>query len=193
MIKIPNYLERLKPLPEDPLFKQIYGFWGESFNAIVELFPVQSQMMVMPYDEQELIDGIHSSLADDQGLIKVERAKTKAGNEFIYSIIKTYMGPKDGVQYFLRLQMLKGNKFYETCSFFSEANNTGTRESIIMSKYLSEKKESGMNGWSCDPYDPLFQRGILMNISEEQYYDRLFPNHPLTKIREFVDYIKNNN
>ena len=193
MIKIPNYLERLKPLPEDPPYKEIYGFWGENFNAIVELFPVQNQLMVMPYDEQELIDGIHSSLAEDQGLIKVERTKTKEGNEFIYSIIKTYMGPKDGIQYFLRLQMLMKNKFYELCGFFNEYGITGYREATIFAKYREEKKENNMNGWTCDPYDSLFQKGNLMNLSEEQYYDRLFPKHPLTKCRELIEFVKNNN
>ena len=195
MIKIPNYLERLENLPEDPSYYEIFGFWGEEFNAIVKLFPIKNQLDVMPYSEQELIDGIHESLAEDQGLIKVEKTKTSGGNEFIYSIIKTHM-KEYGVQYFVRLQMLVGNEFFELDGFFGEEGVTGQRDTVVFSQYLQNRKDKSkdpLDGWTCDPYDSTFQKGLLMNLSEEQYYDRYFPNHPLTKCRELVKFVKENN
>ncbi len=34
---------------------------------------------------------------------------------------------------------------------------------------LSEGKVgSQMNGWTCDPYDPKFTKGFLMNLSEDE-------------------------
>ena len=193
MIKIPEYLDELELLPEDPPYYKIYGFWGNEFNALVKLFPVHHQLDVMSYDEQELIDGIHNSLANDQGIIKVERTKTSGGNEFIYSIIKTHM-KEYGVQYFLRLQMLIGNKFYEINAFFGEEGVTGKRDAAIFAQYMENKKDkTSSDGWTCDPYDSTFQKGLLMNLSEEQFYDRYFPNHPLTKCRELIKFIKENN
>lgn len=193
MIKIPDYLKELEPLPEDPPFVKIFGYWGDEFNAIVKKFEIRNQLDVMPYDEQELIDGIHQSLGDDQGLIKVERNKTSSGKEFIYSIVKTHM-QEYGVQYFLRLQMLVGNKFYEIDAFYGEEGVTGSRDAAVFAQWMQNKKDlSSTDGWTCDPYDSTFQRGLLMNLSEEQYYDRYFPNHPLSKCRELLKFIKDNN
>ena len=40
--------------------------------------------------------------------------------------------------------------------------------------------------WRFDPYDSDYKRGFLMNKSELEEYDELFPLHPLSMTREFV-------
>ena len=50
-----------------------------------------SQEDAMPFgDDKALIDQIHNSLTDHQGLIEVESGTNPRGFEYIYSIIKTY-------------------------------------------------------------------------------------------------------
>ena len=41
-------------------------------------------------------------------------------------------------------------------------------------------------GWSKDPYDENITTGVLMNQSEKEEYDEMFPGFPLTMCREFV-------
>ena len=83
MISLPNCLEKLKPLPEDPADCQVYGCFEAEFNAIVKIYPINQ---LLPYDDQDWIDGIHDSLDEDQGLIKVEKSKTTRGQKYIYSM-----------------------------------------------------------------------------------------------------------
>ena len=49
------------------------------------------------------------------------------------------------------------------------------------------------NDWMEDPYNKEFKKGVLMNKSEAKSFDKLFPNHPLTKCRELLEFIKDNN
>ena len=40
--------------------------------------------------------------------------------------------------------------------------------------------------WCCDPYDIDYKNGCLMNRSEDEKYDAMFPMHPLAQARAFV-------
>ena len=75
--------------------------------------------------------------------------------------------------------------------FFDELGVTGMREAIIFNQAQSEGKikdtGDGIKGWNADPYDPYYNRGCLMNLSEWQEYDRRFPQHPLSEARQFAE------
>jgi hypothetical protein len=62
---------------------------------------------------QAVIDGIHNSLGDDQGLVEAEAAIL---NKCIYSIVKTKMEPS-GVQYCLTLHFDISGKYYIVTGF----------------------------------------------------------------------------
>ena len=47
--------------------------------------------------------------------------------------------------------------------------------------------------WVRDPYDPDRKKGFLMNWTEDEKYDGLFPYHPLSEVRQFVKYVVENN
>ncbi len=189
MIKLPNYLKELQPLPEDLSNQKTYGYQNQNFNAFVKVFPVLNMKSLMPADFVELVGGIHSALSDDQGLIEVNIiSSSKTGLPIVYSIIKTYLGTKYGVQYFLKLQLLANNKVYEINAFFGEEGITGVREATIMAKYNKMPAD-----WMQDPYDKEFKKGIRMNESEKIIYDFIFPYHPLTKCRELIEFIRDNN
>ena len=69
-----------------------------------------------------------------------------------------------------------------------EAGMTGVREAVIADKLIREGKispgENTILGWSADPYDRGWKKGTLMNLAEREEYDPLFPEHPLTIVRE---------
>jgi hypothetical protein len=70
---------------------------------------------------------------------------------------------------------------------------TGIRESSIANQLLQEGKitsgENGYENWSEDPYDSDFDKGTLMNKSENRIYDADFQKHPLTQARKLIERI----
>ncbi len=85
------------------------------------------------------------------------------------------------------------------CSFVlkvqcPERGMTGIRETIILDKALGEGlvEMDGvmMKGWFFDPYDPEFKAPILSNIADREEYDKQFPKHPLSRVRNSLKIIK---
>ena len=145
----------------------------------------------IPFDGKDLlIDGIHKSLNDNQGLIEVENGKTKRGYEYIYSIIKELDEDSLGVTYLFRMHIGNKNDTVEIMASFREQGMTGERDSfgaaLAQNTGIVSFGEEGLIGWSEDPYDPQFSTGIPMNLSERPALDALFPDHPLSQAREFV-------
>ena len=70
-----------------------------------------------------------------------------------------------------------------------EHGTTGIREALITSDLMNKGKltlESYKASWAQDPYDSSYcgvDRSILRCMSDDESYDQLFPQHPLSKVR----------
>jgi len=180
-LNFPDDWQQVKTMPEDPPGSTvIMKVTGES-QCMVLIYPIEN---TMPFDNpQEVINGIHNSLADDQGLVEVEIA---IPNKCIYSIVKTKMEP-DGVQYCLTLHFDLSGNFYNVTGFFSEEGITGKRDAIVYELARRDNiVKSGFEGWAFDPYDNKYNKGFLMNLSENRQFDDMFPFHPLSEARNFI-------
>lgn len=186
MIKMPDYYQKLRKMPEDPPSALIYGTASNNFQCIVKVFDIEREM-AMPLNEKEIIDGIHSCLDASQGLIEVKQGVTPKGDNYIYSIIKNKFEPS-GVQYFLRMHLFQNDNLVEIDSFADEIGVTGMRDSMIFAKLGIENKDN----WFRDPYNKNIKSGFLMNISEESQFDSIFPDHPLSEIRRLINFIIKN-
>ena len=51
------------------------------------------------------------------------------------------------------------------------------------------ENEDPFKGWTCDPYDEKIDKGALMNISEQERFDEIFPGFPLSMCRELVRFL----
>ena len=174
-------------MPDDPEGSEPYMAQTDTAGIFVMLFPIPAQNS-MPYDNaQAVIDGIHSALGEDQGLIEVDTGETGKGRRYIYSIVKTLKQPS-GVQYTLTMHVEYANHTECVQGFFDEINTTGLRDSAVLSSFLGESG-GDMTGWFCDPYDPEYKKGVPMNASEQKELDTHFPDHPLSKARELIRYI----
>ena len=83
-----------------------------------------------------------------------------------------------------------------------EYGTTGIREAFVMARLLetgqlslSQVKADGaasMNetNWASDPYDPSFKGAILRNLAEDEQYDALFPDHPLSRLRHYINQLE---
>jgi hypothetical protein len=145
----------------------------------------------MDFDDKEgLIDIMHKSLSDDQGLIEIKKGKTRRGERYVYSIIKNTGDGKNsplGVRYFLRLNIERGENVMEIMGSFEESGMTGIRES--KSAMLARKAgigDFGDEGWNEDPYEVADKKGNRKNLAEKEGLDGLFPGNPLTQVRKFL-------
>lgn len=190
---IPDEYQRLKPLPDDLPEQISFGGQTENALALVRAYPVAMER-AMPFNSpQTVINWIHDALSEDQGLIEVSAGKTKGGKPYIFSIVKTRQQPS-GMQYVLTLHMRFPSDILEIQAFFEEYGMTGLRDTIV---HEIERREGnvgdGFEGWMRDPYDPEYTKGIRMNLSEFPKYDKMFPNHPLSVLRRFVEDVRENN
>ena len=73
-----------------------------------------------------------------------------------------------------------------------EKGTTGLREStvLMMCGIDGSIPKGSMEGWFYDPYDPALNDKVSTNISDQEKYDRFFPNHPLTRARATLNQIK---
>jgi hypothetical protein len=88
---------------------------------------------------------------------------------------------------------------FKTCSYVVkiqavEVGTTGMRDTLITNKLLAEGKLSlgidSFEGWFLDPYDSSIKEGTPMNLSEDRVYDSMFPEHPLSQVRNLLAQIK---
>lgn len=183
---VPAAYQQVNSMPEDPVGSVPLMTDTDFSTAFVMLYPMPAEY-AMPYDNpQDVIDGIHEALGDDQGLVEVTSGDTPSGNPYIFSIVKTKTG-QPGVQYGLTMDIGLGDVAVHAQGFFDEKGVTGIRAAAVFAA-LRNKGEVGpeMQGWSRDPYDGSRKKVFLMNMSEDEAYDAMFPEDPLSMARTFA-------
>ena len=188
-VKMPGWFEQVDSMPDDPPYSKAYCYGSSNAGCFALVYPIPARY-AMPYDDpQSVIDEIHQELADDQGLIEVEKSVTSSGLRFLYSIVKTLKKPS-GVQYCLRMNIEYPECTVQVQGFFDEMGTTGIRDAMVYAMLSNEGKvevtEDGLKGWSADPYDLAYTHGVRMNCSERKEFDAQFPHHPLSEMRRFV-------
>ena len=192
-VEIPENYQKIQSLPHDPPDAVTYAAQTESALVLMSLYPIASAK-AMPFDTPQIvIDGIHSALGEDQGLIHVSAGQTNAGHKYIYSIVKTGIQPA-GVQYVLTFHIQYSETVVSIQAFFEETGTTGLRDTVVYELARRDGKVNGIfDGWMKDPYDPDYTRGLRMNLSEAEEYDSMFPSHPLSVCRRFLEFFRQNN
>jgi hypothetical protein len=86
-------------------------------------------------------------------------------------------------------------------SVCGERGTTGVREAVVTTKLaetgklaLSEANSPGgrgkIEGWFEDPYDLDYNGSVLRSLSDSECYDAMFPDHPLTRLRETLTMLR---
>ena len=99
------------------------------------------------------------------------------------------------MQYNLTMHINMNEYSFNIQVFCDEVGMTGMRDSVVIQKLINEGtvKMPNMDGWFKDPYDNSFKKGLLMNLSEKPEYDAMFPNHPLSILRNIIKFLIENN
>ena len=185
-----------------PVEKDIYCMFNEDTYAFIQ-FKNSLTDEPFDYDEQGLIGFLHDSIIekddDTTGIVEISGGTTKSGGKYLIQILKQSAIDENGIhtgnQYLLALYIEKDGEDKLVEGNFVEVGTTGFRDSVILDKMMREGKVSDdfPNGWAMDPYDPEFKKGFLMNLSEREEYDSLFPSHPLSEARRLAKFIVGSN
>ena len=188
-LNMPAWMRKMDSVSVDPVDSVPYGYETPNAGCFVLARAVPLEHSLVSAGKQAIIDGLHRTLHDDQGLIEVEEGKTAAGRRYLYSVVKTLKQPS-GVQYTLILDLDDADCSVTVHGTFDEKGTTGFRDSMVFAMLSNggkvEVTEDGIKGWNADPYDPEYLKGSLMNCSETREYDTVFPLHPLSVLRQFV-------
>jgi len=126
------------------------------------------------------------------GLIEVN-IKEIESYKTIKTLFKISQEPT-GISYLASLTFPFKNHSFVVKIQSLEYGMTGIREAEITDSLLqnNELTLSGDNylEWSKDPYKKEFSEGLLMNLSEQEIYDSLYPNHALSKARKLLNSIE---
>ena len=190
LLNLPMEYKVIEKLPEDPMYSVNYGNNTSNCVSIIHSFPMSAKRTMVYYNVQKIISGIHQSLGENQALIEVNAGKTSQNRQYVYSIVKTLERPS-GVQYFMLMHVSYEDIAININGFFVETGITGTRDTMIWELACRQGIVSfkDKSKWMFDPYDKSFNRPYMMNLSEKEEYDELFPDHPLSQCRKFVKLI----
>lgn len=155
---------------------------------------LEEKQKALPFDTNNIINKLHNVLTDDKGLVEVKSGITKNGGRYVYYIIKKQKN-SFSMEYDLLMNIDINDELFCVQTKFSEEGITGKRDSVILNDLANKGIVSlpDMNGWFRDPYDENHKKGLLMNLSEKEEYDNIFPYHPLSELRRFIKYIIENN
>ena len=209
IVKIPESYSRIdiSKLKDAPLPEGAEGYTIATGNAsgIVFCYPVTAEASMPLDDSQKIIDFLHETMDENQGIIEVNTGTCEHGGRFIYYLMKYRKGidaiPKK-VGYQLNFNFEIGDQIYFISGSFEEEGITGQRDSMGIMLYIKAKEQAGQpadmgdimeHDWFCDPYDPEFKKGFLMNRSEIPGLDSTFQAHPLSVARELVKYVTEHN
>lgn len=70
-----------------------------------------------------------------------------------------------------------------------ERGTTGMREAVVMAlmgRPNIDEATGELIGWAQDPYDPSYRAEFMRNQADDQKFDALFPDHPLSKVRRYL-------
>lgn len=190
LLNLPENFQVIKNMPEDPVNCVNYGMTTPICNAFIQAFPISIRKAMEFDDTTPIINGIHHTLSDSQALIEVKNGKTNGGRQYVYSIIKNKMEPS-GIGYFMLLHVAYERMAISINGHFIETGTTGIRDTTIFEMAIRKGLVSttSQDNWWFDPYDKDFKHPFLMNLSEKEEFDKMFPEHPLSQCRKFVKYI----
>lgn len=193
-LEMPKEFEILCSLPEDPEGAVSYGKDTVNATCFIQAIPMDEKDCMPMNDIQPIVNGIHNSLADNQGIVEIKNGSTRYDKQFVYSIVKSAREPH-GMNYILTMHIQKKGKALCIRGQFDERVTTGMRDAAVYEYARRQNivKEIGGDGWFEDPYDKEFRRGCLMNYSERKEFDRSFPDHPLSQMRTLISFIIENN
>jgi len=156
------------------------------------------------------------SLSDREALTKYGRtfAESQGGSivsmdtflegtvELAQCVYKRQRG--SGYAYTAMIWVPLRNAVHVVTLFCGEGRMTGVREAVVAAKLAEEgelelegfqhQDEKGavgqVKGWFQDPYEVNYPGPVLRSIADDETYDAMFPDHPLSRMRRSLSILR---
>ena len=191
MIKLPEEFKLMKQeTQKDELFPDhanIYAYRTANTEAFAIAGRIEQQNAKLFDDVEAFKNGLISLLKENEGFIKVDSGITANGERYSYYIKKHVVAEgslKNRTLYVSNMNIEIDDTIWLVEFCFYETGEIGFREHFVKKVF---------NTWYEDPRELMFGKGIPMDISEQEYYDDIFPEHPLSEIRKLLKYVVANN
>jgi ribosomal protein L37AE/L43A len=188
--KVPNKFKRMGLFPDASL---VYGVNSGEGSGLITFMTATEEASMSFDNPQKIINELHETLTDNQGLIEVNCGVTRSGHRYAYDIFK--IGDEEDelpiVSWILNLNVERDDVILFVNASYREEGTTGARDTLVYALLRNQGILDGedMEGWTADPYDAEYKKGFLMNMSEKPEFDAMFPNHPLSMIRDFIKFV----
>lgn len=173
---------------------------GEGYFTLMSMYASpQNDVMQFNQDERTISEIHKAGLDSNSGLLELQSLTTSHGINIVYRLVKRLISDDVGnnMSYILTIDIYGDDKdiwriqVVTASSNLLDVRNSAVRQQFMEDKGISlisgdQKQLNITTGWSYDPYDSNFTKGILMNLSERREYDDLFPNHPLSVARRIL-------
>ena len=170
-------------------------YLNDSDDLSINLFDYPPDITAKNDTELELQNNYRKVAYESGGAI-IEVKKVKLGSfDTIKTIIKFPMKPA-GICYIGSYTIPFKNFSYVVKVQCIEQGTTGMRDAIVLEMMIRNgtvkigEEEGTIKGWMRDPYDDSIHLPYMMNLSESEKFDDMFPKHPLSRMRKFLKHIE---
>lgn len=179
-MQLPTYMEKTDAhLGGAPENSETYIFHEEHFEGFAVFSPLAAND-VLPTDLHTLIPRVQAELPENGALIYASPGYTAGNTRCVAVIAKLKNEETLGTDYMLTIQLLD-EEMMELQALFSEIGDVGYRDKAV----YANTGFDNVTPWTEDPYTGE-TGGFALSRGEQIQYDMLFPEHPLTKAREFM-------
>ena len=177
---LPEYMKKTEAtLGDAPEDATTYLFHEEQFEGFAVFSPLPADEM-LPTDIATLIPAVQEQLPENAALLYASPGFTASDTRCVAVIAKVKNGETGGTDYMVSIQ-LHGEEMREIQALFSEIGDIGYRDKAVFANTGFDNETP----WTEDPYTGE-TGGFALSRGEQIQYDMLFPEHPLTKAREFM-------
>lgn len=188
-LNLPDVCEP-SPIPAGfPSGSASLSFQKEQTMAYILFIPMSIAHAMPRHALDTVIAKNREGLAENEGLVDAGEGKSDSGEDMVY-VIEKRREADDTVTYLLYCHYFKEDQVIHIQGYFNAAA-AEERETEV--RKVMEKEGIPVEPWCHDPFDSSVSDGFLMNQSEQENFDGMFPYHPLTMCRAFRDYIAENN
>jgi hypothetical protein len=108
----------------------------------------------------------------------------------VRTLLKVRMEPR-GFAFIGSLTLPFADCSYVVKAQSAERGMTGLREATVMAmqpaSHAVDPETGALVGWMQDPYDAAHAGAFMRNLADDRQYDATFPQHPLSKVRVYLD------
>jgi len=148
-------------------------------------------------DTELELQNVYRKVVYESGGAIIEVKKVKLGSfDTIKTIIKIPKKPT-GMNYIGSYTIPFKNFSYMVKVQCIDQGISEIRDSVVLEIMirngeveLGDGKEGLLKGWMKDPYDDSIHLPFMMNLSESEKFDNMFPDHPLSRMRKYLKHIE---